>query len=75
MSVGLPELLILLVLLVLGLGTVFWIWMIVECATKESDSERLVWIIIIVFTHVIGAAIYFVVQRPKRIAHSQRLSG
>ena len=72
MSVGLPELLI---LLVLGLGTVFWIWMIVECATKETEPERLVWIIVIVFTHVIGATIYFVVQRPKRIAHSRHLSG
>lgn len=65
MSVGLPEILF---LLVLGLGTIFWIWMIVECATKERDPDRLVWIIIIVFTHVIGAALYFFVQRPKRIA-------
>lgn len=65
MSIGLPELFI---LLVLGLGSVFWIWMIVECATKERDPDRLVWIIIVVFTHVIGATIYFVVQRPRRIA-------
>lgn len=68
MSLGLVELL---VLLVFGLGTAFWIWMIVDCATKERDPDRLVWIIIVVFTHVIGAAIYFVVQRPKRIAHSR----
>ena len=65
MSVGLPEILL---LLVLGLGTIFWLWMIVECATQERDPDRVVWIIIIVFTHVIGAALYFFVQRPKRIA-------
>ncbi len=71
MSLGLFELLI---LLVLGLGTAFWIWMIVECATKERDPDRLIWTIIIVFTHVIGAVIYFVIQRPKRIAYSRHLS-
>ena len=66
-SIGPIELL---VLLVIGLGTAFWIWMIIECTTKERDPDRLIWIVIIVVTHFIGAAIYFVVQRPRRIAHS-----
>jgi hypothetical protein len=61
----------LLVLLVIGLGgTAFWIWMIIECITKERDPDRLVWIVIIGVTHFIGAAIYFVIRRPRRIAHS-----
>lgn len=71
-SIGPIELL---VLLVIVLGTAFWIWMIIECATKERDTDRLVWIVIIAFTHFIGAAIYFVVQRPRRIAHSGPSSG
>ena len=66
-NISLTELL---VLLLLGLGTAFWIWMIIECTTKERDPDRLVWIVIIAFTHFIGAAIYFVVRRPRRIAHS-----
>ncbi len=46
---------------------IFWIWMLVDCATKEPDNnERLVWVIIIVFTHIIGALIYFFVRRPLR---------
>lgn len=63
-SIGVPELAILLLAL---LGTVFWIWMIVECATKDKDPDRLVWTIIIVFTHIIGAALYFFIRRPVRL--------
>lgn len=58
-------------LLVIALGVamfVFWIWMLIEAATKEPDTgnTRLVWVIIIVFTQVIGAAIYYFVRRPQR---------
>jgi hypothetical protein len=47
---------------------VFWIWMLIEAATKEPDSgsTRLVWVIIIVFTQIIGALIYYFVRRPQR---------
>ena len=50
------------------LGTVFWIWMLVDCATEEPDegNNKVVWTIIIVFTHLIGAALYFFVRRPQR---------
>jgi len=50
-------------------GTILWIWMIVDCATKEpvEGNERLIWILIIVLTHWIGALIYLLVRRPKRI--------
>ena len=59
-----------LIFLVIGLGgTILWIWMIVDCATKEPSegNEKLVWILIIVLTHWIGALIYLLVRRPKRI--------
>ena len=55
---------------VLGLvGTAFWIWMIIDCAIKEpSDgNDKLIWILILIFTHWVGALIYFLVRRPKRI--------
>lgn len=62
--------LIMLLLLVLGIGgTILWIWMIVDCATKEPSegNEKLIWILIVVLTHWIGALIYLLVRRPKRI--------
>jgi hypothetical protein len=57
-------------LVVMLLGTAFWIWMLVDCATKEPSqgNEKLIWVLIIVLTHWIGAAIYYFVRRPIRIA-------
>ena len=53
----------------------FWIWMIVECATKEPSqgNDKIVWIVIIVFAQLIGALIYYFVRRPQRIL--ARLAG
>ena len=50
-------------------STVFWIWMLVECATKEKTegNRQLIWIIVIAVTHLVGALIYFLVRRPERI--------
>lgn len=58
----------LLFLLVALIGFLFWLWMLVDCATKESDegNTKIVWILIIVFTHIIGAVVYYFVRRPQR---------
>lgn len=63
------PLLIFIPLMMIGLALlVFWIWMLVDCATKESSqgNDKLIWILIIILTHWIGALIYFFVRRPKR---------
>lgn len=61
-------LLVFLLVFVVG-GTVFWVVMIIECATKESNRDKqLIWILIILFTHWIGAMLYYFVRRPQRIA-------
>jgi hypothetical protein len=56
------------VLIGLG-GTAFWIWALVDVATKETDAEnqKLIWVIIVIFGHFIGALIYLLVRRPQRI--------
>jgi len=43
----------------------FWVWMIVDCARREFgvDWEKIVWLVIIVFTGWLGALIYFIVIR------------
>jgi prolipoprotein diacylglyceryltransferase len=49
---------------------VFWIWMLVECATKEPShgNDKIVWVVVIIFTQLIGALIYYFIRRPQRIA-------
>lgn len=62
--IGMPELLILLI--VIG-GGGLWIWMIVDCAQNEpSGSDKIVWILIVLLGGCIGAAIYLLARRPKR---------
>jgi hypothetical protein len=58
-------------LILIGLALfAFWVWMLVECATKEPNTgnEKLCWIVVIVFTQILGALIYFFVRRPNRNA-------
>ena len=49
--------------------TAFWIWVLVDCLTKvRSDgNDKISWALVIIFTMLPGALIYFVVQRPKNI--------
>jgi membrane-associated phospholipid phosphatase len=58
------------------LGTIFWVWMLIEAATKEPDggSDRIVWVLIILLTHMIGAALYFFARRPRRRARAASLT-
>ena len=72
---SLGALFVLPVLLLVLAGFAFWIWMIIDCATKESSTgnDKLVWIIVIVFAQVIGALIYYFIRhRPRRFAEWQR---
>jgi hypothetical protein len=49
-------------------GTVLWIWMLVHAILNKglTDNERLIWVLVIVFTHVIGALVYLFVGRPRK---------
>ena len=54
----------------------FWIWMLVDCLTKVSDkgNDKLIWALVIIFTHWLGALIYFIVQRPKNKVSTESLT-
>lgn len=45
----------------------FWVWMLVECASREPrGNNRLAWLLVIFFGQVIGALVYFLVRRRAR---------
>jgi len=49
------------------IATIFWIWMLIDCLTSNLPStEKLIWVLVILFLHVLGALIYFFVGRPGR---------
>lgn len=59
-----------LLFVVLGMGgTILWVWMLIDCATREpSDgNDKIIWMLVILFTHLLGALIYYFVRRPQRI--------
>jgi len=47
---------------------VFWILMIVDCVKRKfhEDSEKVVWILVLIFTNLIGALIYYFVVKNKK---------
>ncbi len=46
---------------------VFWILMIVDCVKRKfkGDTEKVVWILVLIFTYIIGALIYYFVVKDK----------
>ncbi len=54
-------------LLVVTALFVFWIWMLVDCIknTRLSETEKVVWVLVIIFLHALGALIYLLAGRDK----------
>lgn len=45
---------------------VFWVWMLVD-AVKRNFDDKTVWIIILIFTNILGAVLYFFIVKRKNI--------
>ena len=45
--------------------SVFWIWMLIDCLKRgfKNDNDKIVWVLVIVFLSVLGAAIYYFVVK------------
>ncbi len=50
-------------------GSIFWIWAIIDCVTKEPSegNDKIIWFLLILFTTIIGALIYYLIRRPERM--------
>jgi hypothetical protein len=47
-------------------ASMFWLWMLLEALVHEpSANRRVLWFLLILFLHVIGALIYFFVRRSR----------
>jgi hypothetical protein len=54
---------------IVALALIFWIWVLVDCLTKESSqgNDKVAWTLFILMVPVIGALVYYFVRRPERI--------
>lgn len=55
-------------MLIFLLATAFWFWMLVDCIVNKSlrDAQKVLWFLLIFFTHILGAIVYFFIGRPKK---------
>ncbi|HZT99354.1 MAG TPA: PLD nuclease N-terminal domain-containing protein [Ktedonobacteraceae bacterium] len=51
------------------LALIFWLWVLVDCLTKEPSegNEKVSWTLFILMVPVIGALLYYFIRRPERI--------
>lgn len=52
----------------------FWVWMLVDCLLREfrDSTTKLIWALVIVFVHFIGALIYLIVGRSQGTLPAKR---
>ena len=50
------------------IATIFWIWVLVDCLTKEPSegNDKVAWTLFILFVPLIGALVYYFIRRPVR---------
>ncbi len=72
MSIGGPEIVVVLVVAVLNL---FWLWMVRDCLENPglNGHERFYWIALMAITHVLGALSYWLnhARWQRTAAHSR----
>jgi len=61
---------VLLGLIVAGISIfcfVFWILMLLDCIKKKfkEDSEKIIWVLILIFAGIVGALIYYFIVKRK----------
>jgi len=47
------------------ISAIFWVWMLIDCLTNEfrKDNDKIVWVLAIIFLHVLGALIYYIIVK------------
>jgi hypothetical protein len=51
----------------------FWLWMLIHAITNKGlkDTEKLLWVLLIVFVGFLGPILYFFIGKPKAVAPSE----
>jgi len=51
------------------IATIFWVWVLIDCLTKEpaESNDKIAWVLVILLVPVLGALAYYFVRRPERV--------
>ena len=52
---------------------IFWLWMLIDAIKHSPEKTKLIWVIVIIFTQIIGAFVYYFVEKKHRhkVGHSE----
>lgn len=55
--------------LLLLAATIFWIWMLIDVLSNQrlQGTDKLVWVLVVIFLHFLGAALYFMIGRNQSV--------
>ena len=54
--------------------TIFWVWMLVDCANSPlPTSDKTAWILIMLSMSILGAILYYFIPRLERLRMAPRL--
>lgn len=68
-GVGLIVLFVFFIVALALAATAFWIWMLISAVQNKGlpEGEKIAWVLVIAFLHVLGAILYFFIGHPKRL--------
>jgi hypothetical protein len=48
---------------------IFWVWMLIDCFTNQrlQGTEKLIWVLVILFLHVLGPLLYFFIEKQRQV--------
>jgi len=56
-------------------ASVFWLWMVIDVLTSDmAGTEKLIWALVVIFLHLLGAILYFAIKRREVHSHRPALS-
>jgi len=67
-TAGIFGLLFMLVTAVIGIACfAFWLWMLIHAITNKglADTEKIIWVLVVIFLPFLGSILYFFIGRPK----------
>lgn len=67
---GFPELLIVIVFVIPG---IFWLWALIDILKNDfTGSNKLIWLLLVLFIPVLGFVLYFLIGRRQKILTALR---
>ena len=59
------------ILIILGICLfVFWLMMLIDAIKHSPEKTKIVWVLVIIFTHIVGAFVYYFVEY--RLTHKPK---